>query len=590
MSRGLPVWLALEPDPVLALVDAPPQEVARATAVLICPPFGWEEMCSYRPRRLWAVELARSGFPTARINFPATGDSGGYPDGPDRLEGWIASVEAAAAWLRERFAAERVAAIGIGLGGLVACRAASAGAPIDDLVLWSVPARGRMLVRELRAHAGVIDAEHLRDREVDGAAPEGALEAVGFVLSAETVTALEGLDLTKLELPRAAARRILLLGRDRLGPDKRLQAHLEQAGADVSVEGGGDYTELTAHPQAAAVPWQTINATVQWLKPGASPPGAGGARDKAGLERDSIELRCGEARVRETPLWLDLGDQPGFAILTEPVDAERATIGALLLSAGALREIGPNRAWVEMARRWAARGVATVRVDLAGIGESDGEAEHYQEVAGLYEPRLTGQVLNVIDDLAVRELGERFVLAGLCSGSYWALHAALADPRVAGLALINLFAFYWSEALVAERRTHDALSALRGEGWRKLARRDTNLDQVRRVLASLNPQRIRARRAHPVESAQSAQIDADLDRLRDQQTELLLLLSEAEPLYGQFERQHRIGKVDRWPNLTIERYGSRDHMFRALWLQRHIGERVDSVLERVLAKQPTLRP
>ncbi|MBV9917856.1 MAG: hypothetical protein JO153_15220 [Solirubrobacterales bacterium] len=190
----------------------------------------------------------------------------------------------------------------------------------------------------------------------------------------------------------------------------------------------------------------------------------------------------------------------------------------------------------------------------------------------------------------MRELGERFVLAGLCSGSYWALHAALADPRVAGLALINLFAFYWSEALVAERRTHDALSALRGEGWRKLARRDTNLDQVRRVLASLNPQRIRARRAHPVESAQSAQIDADLDRLRDQQTELLLLLSEAEPLYGQFERQHRIGKVDRWPNLTIERYGSRDHMFRALWLQRHIGERVDSVLERVLAKQPTLRP
>ncbi len=178
-----PVFLALEPDPVLAFLHEPDGSVEPAgTAVLICPPFGWEEMCSYRARRRWAQALAAGGYPTARFDLPSTGDSGGDPGDPDRVRAWITAAIGAGAWLRERSGCERVAAIGIGLGGVVACRAAAEGAEIDDLILWAVPADGRKLVRELRTFAGVVAARYpadVRAQEPSG----GALELIGFRLT-----------------------------------------------------------------------------------------------------------------------------------------------------------------------------------------------------------------------------------------------------------------------------------------------------------------------------------------------------------------------------------------------------------------------
>jgi hypothetical protein len=259
----------------------------------------------------------------------------------------------------------------------------------------------------------------------------------------------------------------------------------------------------------------------------------------------------------------------------------------VLMNAGALVHTGPNRTWVELARRWAARGVPTVRVDLEGIGETDGDDERYVTDAGLYTPRLMQQARAVLDALAKREVAQRFIVAGLCSGAYWSLHAALDDPRVAGALLVNLYAFYFSEELMAERGTDMALYALRGEGWRRLARGDFNSAQVRHVLKSLRPRRMRERKHHPVESAQSGQIDAALDRLRAQGTEVLLLMSEGEPLYRQFERQGRLARLDRWPNVSLERYHSRDHMFRAVSVQQHVIESLDRGLERILVALPT---
>ncbi len=54
-SRAL--YLQGAGDPLFAFLHtgAAPQ---RETAVLLCPPFGWEDMCSYRIRREWAERLA----------------------------------------------------------------------------------------------------------------------------------------------------------------------------------------------------------------------------------------------------------------------------------------------------------------------------------------------------------------------------------------------------------------------------------------------------------------------------------------------------------------------------------------------------
>ena len=62
-----------------------------------------------------------------------------------------------------------------------------------------------------------------------------------------------------------------------------------------------------------------------------------------------------------------------MGILTEPV-GPAVDLCAVWLNAGPQRRIGPNRMWVETARRWAALGVPSVRVDLAAIGDADGDS------------------------------------------------------------------------------------------------------------------------------------------------------------------------------------------------------------------------
>ncbi len=588
-TRMRAACLALERDPVLAFLHQPEGASSQSTAALLCPPFGWEEMCSYRARLRWAQALADAGHHAARLNLPSTGDSAGCPSDPGRLDAWTAAISAASRWLRDTTGAKRVVAIGIGLGGMLACRAVADGAPIDDLILWAVPARGRVLLRELRAYAGMVAARHPEDARAE---PErdGDLELMGFLISAETARAVEGLRLTALALPDAGARRVLLLGRDGIPVDRQLREHFEQAGAHVTVDATGDYSAMMTHPQDAQVPRETITRTISWLAEGPPVPADRPASPSPlAVEAESLELTFDGSAVRETPIRFagELGEM--FGVLTESLESEPAPICAVMLNGGALWHIGPNRTWVEIARRWAARGVPTVRVDLHGIGDSDGDERALLPNRSLYASQRTRETLAILDQLAARGLPDRFALGGLCSGAYWSLHAALADARVVGALMINLYAFYWSEELVAERETQGSLEALRGHGWRRLARRDVNVGQLKAVIRSMRPGRIRAGAGHPVERAQSRDIELALDRLRDQGTEALLLLGRGEPLYDQLARQGVLERLDVWPNLVIERIPSRDHMFRAIWLQRHVHESLDRALERVLKAVPAGR-
>jgi len=72
-----PLYLQCEPDPAFATVHRAAEQNARDTAVILCPPFGWDEVCSYRSLRFWAARLAQDGYATIRLSLPSTGDSGG---------------------------------------------------------------------------------------------------------------------------------------------------------------------------------------------------------------------------------------------------------------------------------------------------------------------------------------------------------------------------------------------------------------------------------------------------------------------------------------------------------------------------------
>ncbi len=581
VTRVQPTYLT-EPAGTLAFFHAPDGVATDVgTAVLLCPPFGWEEACCYRSLRGTATLLARAGYPTARLTLPGTADGAGGPRDGDLLRQWIDAVGAGATWLRRRTGARRCVAFGIGMGGMLAYLAAGKQAPIDDLVLWGVPDRGRTLLVQSKALSRVIASEFPEDQHED-VAGEGGLQLFGYLMSPETEAALSGVQLSALPLPYGEQHRVLLLSAGALPVDQRLQNGIEAAGAEVTVLRTTDYHALMANPQLSKTPKATVAQVVEWL---ARPPeGAarGASRPLRSTERvqEALELAV-DGTVVETPFSAPGRHGELFGILSRDNSASPAPLALLMLGAGALPHTGPNRAWVELGRRWAARGVPAVRLDQAGIGEAGGEDPELLSDDSIHEPWRIDDVRTVLDQLQAEGVAERFVLGGLCSGAHCSLRTALADSRVRGLLLINLFAVRWSGELVDERRRRAAIAA--GLPDARTHRLDRELvAKVRHV----RPDRAWRLWRRSAERRQLADAITAFDQLRELDTETLLLFGREEPLYEQFARQGLLDQLDRWPNVRLERIPSREHMFRAPWLQRHVHERLDEALVQMLARFP----
>lgn len=123
-------------------------------------------------------------------------------------------------------------------------------------------------------------------------------------------------------------------------------------------------------------------------------------------------------------------------ILTLP---ERDELGVtlILLPAGLKDRVGPHRLYVEVARLMASHGVAVLRLDASGIGESDGELDsgfngkHYRCIQnGLF----VSDCLTAMNDLDTKMGARQFILGGLCGGAISAqLAASQCVDRVRGV-------------------------------------------------------------------------------------------------------------------------------------------------------------
>lgn len=559
------------------------------TAVLICPPFGWEEICSYRSRRDWAEHLAVLGYPTLRIDLPGCGDSGGEPNDPDLVDTWTDAVSLAATWLRQSCDCRHVTAIGIGLGGMLGARAIGMGAPIDGLVLWATSAEGRSLVRELRTFARMEAAKlRIHNATQDSLLQSGWSGAGGFVLSAETTRSLEDLDLATLTVPPNGPRRALLLDRDGIAIDARLAETLQGWGFDVSQAPGPGYGAMTDEPQEAKPPLEVFATVDRWLAgisrdPNASPSTEGHTISEpvdVADECGCAELTIADGNLTETPFTMQQSFGRLFGVLAQPDKARADGTCVVFLNAGAIRRVGPNRMWVEMARRWACRGVPSLRLDFEGLGDTDGDAERFKNPAQFHVPEMFDQVSACLDALEAKGVGDRFVLVGLCSGSYWSFHGALRDGRVCAAFMLNPRTLFWDPPRETVRYVRRAL--LQPSSWRKIARgevrRSRLLAVARRAPGSLLHQAIASWRTR---DAEVDQLDLAFDALRDAGKHLLFAFSEGEPFHEELERQGRLKRPERWPNIALQLLPGRDHALRPIESQRA----AHSVLERALEQE-----
>ena len=125
-----------------------------------------------------------------------------------------------------------------------------------------------------------------------------------------------------------------------------------------------------------------------------------------------------------------------IGVLSLPAEGQAGDLACLMLNVGVTHHIGPRRLNVKLARRLARQGVASLRFDLSGIGDSG---------AALGRLNFREQVLRDMHaamDKVETETGiRRFVVIGICSGAingYWLTQV---DSRVIGLMMFDGFAY-----------------------------------------------------------------------------------------------------------------------------------------------------
>jgi exosortase A-associated hydrolase 1 len=164
----------------------------------------------------------------------------------------------------------------------------------------------------------------------------------------------------------------------------------------------------------------------------------------------------------EHPVLFDCEGERLLAIVSLP--AEPGTRGVLVVVGGPQYRVGSHRQFTLLARRLAAAGIACMRFDSRGMGDSTGEMRTFEHV----EQDLRCAIETFVTQVpALRQV----VLWGLCDGASAALMFGAQHPLVHGLVLLN--PWVRSEATLSQARIkhyyRDRLFS--GKLWRKVLRR-----------------------------------------------------------------------------------------------------------------------
>ena len=111
-----------------------------------------------------------------------------------------------------------------------------------------------------------------------------------------------------------------------------------------------------------------------------------------------------------------------FGILGAPEIPDPSRPAVLIPNTGVMHRVGPSRMHVELARALAAAGVVSLRIDHAGLGDSE-------PVPGRSDTT-TRELSAAMDALDARNISSGYVVIGSHSGAHDAHQAARIDPRI----------------------------------------------------------------------------------------------------------------------------------------------------------------
>lgn len=237
---------------------------------------------------------------------------------------------------------------------------------------------------------------------------------------------------------------------------------------------------------------------------------------------------------------------------TEP-DPARHRPGAptvVVANVGLNHRVGPFRLWVELARELADAGIATLRFDLSGQGDSAPRRDTRPDLV-----RAADDMSEALDFLSQKFGAHRFALVGLCSGVDQIHAVALRDPRVVGAAHLDGYA--WPTLRFR----------LRWHLWRRLQPRTWRLALLRRADRLLGGPRARGEveeiyvREYPDPSG----FARDLAHLLERGTRLIFIYAgESEHCFNHDDQFFdMLGRRPELRQVELERMPLADHVFSA---------------------------
>ncbi len=287
------------------------------------------------------------------------------------------------------------------------------------------------------------------------------------------------------------------------------------------------------------------------------------------------------------------GQLVGIVSHPSPVVAERPIV--LVLNAGVLHRVGPHRLHVILARQLAQRGLLTVRLDLGGLGDSPASSS-----VGSFTESAVADVRAAMTDLERRFGASRFAIFGLCSGADNGLAAALEDPRIAALVLLDPHSYPTRRSQL--RKLAKRISSMSSAGGASAVARwgVSTAARLVRQQTSLRVARLKARLADqggvapmvdpPAQGREPPPPDvfrAQLTALADRGVKMLAVFSGA---YGD-RYNHRDQLFELFPELRgridHEYFPDANHMFTERGAQTDLLVAVGNWLARHYLSSPT---
>ena len=407
---------------LFALVHRPGAGEFPTHWVLHSPAFA-EEMNKSRPMvAAQARRFTQRGYGVLLVDLYGTGDS----EGDLSLASWscwLDDLAGAIAWLKS-LGADTITLWGLRLGCLLALDLlASRRVPVDGLLLWQPICRGQLFLNQflrLRVAAsmmsGVAETTALLRARLNR---EEHLEVAGYDISQALFQSIEGLSLTALRpLKPMPVHWIELVAKADKGmaPSSRqlLEVWAEQ-GQSVSASTVEGHNFWASQEISMAASLLSVTESVMPVV-------------SAMVAMTPSEPALAVVDLEETPLQFPCGGAVLLGVLHQP--REPALDGVLLIVGGPQYRVGSHRQFLLLARALSAAGIAVLRFDCRGMGDSEGQAADFM---GRYED------IRAALDIAVARCPRvaEWTLWGLCDGATAALAYAAADTRVSGLVLLN---------------------------------------------------------------------------------------------------------------------------------------------------------